>query len=675
MPCTAQRRSRLHPLALVASLFLVSFTSAQDLTVYTGAGTAPTSTTSLSPDATYTGLAAYDPTRLTPPSPPESPVTSFSLNVPNTPEAVAAANLQLSIPQKGNFLGFSVELSVANTIMGSSATNLKVPFLNYMSNIQNRAGAGAIVRVGGNSQEGSTIFTDALPDGGVLNKIKVSDNPTETPIINYSVDLFYLMRNITGLVGVDWYFGLSFNESAAEDQTGNVPLAAHWAQEILGANLLGLSVGNEPDLYVDHNKRTAPWGISNYVTEYDQMTQDIISQGSLSNQVAFLGPSTCCDVQGFELDDVFNAGWLNDNVQHLAAVTVQHYPTNNCKINGNIINAQDIFANFLNHTSAQSQVSPYLGNSAQVQSVGKELVMLETNTASCGGFPGLSDSFGAAMWLVDYALQMAWGNFSAALVHVGGQNVYYNPFTPPPSANDATKSWTTGSIYYSSLVVAETFGRSNASKIVDITPPAETDANYIYHPAYAVYEDDAVARVVLFNFIDDSTGANDVSVTVPANGAATVNVRYFRASSVSEQYDITWANQTLGTSFASDGRLYGDEQTIQITCTDGNCVVPVYAPSIAVVFLTEDALSASSPQAEATTSYGTTVVGSGDATVGTGALQTSNGQNVKGDGNGRTSKGNISGASRRIGCWTSGSGSMAAVAVAGAVLLGSSLLM
>lgn len=52
--------------------------------------------------------------------------------------------------------------------------------------------------------------------------------------------------------------------------------------------------------------------------------------------------------------------------------------------------------------------------------------MFETNTASCGGFAGISDSFGAALWGLDYALQMAHSNFSGALMHVGGQNVFYN---------------------------------------------------------------------------------------------------------------------------------------------------------------------------------------------------------------------------------------------------------
>ncbi|WWC99951.1 hypothetical protein V866_006860 [Kwoniella sp. B9012] len=632
----------------LASLSLLSLISAQSLTLYTGDTTATATSTASAAEGSYTGLAAYDPTVLTPPTPPETPVTSYTLTLPSNGQAVLDQGLSLSIAQKGNFLGFSVELSIANSLMGSSSTNMKVPFLNYMANIQNRAGVGPVIRVGGNSQEGSTIFTGGLEDGAVLDKIKVSSGVTDTPLINYSLELFYLMGNITSLVGADWYFGLSFNESAVDSPTGNVPIAAKWAQDILGEHLLALSVGNEPDLYVDHSKRESGWGVSNYVTEFDTMTQSILADNNLIDTTAFIGPSTCCQVEGFELDDVFNAGWLTSNVDNLAAVSVQHYPTNNCKINGNVIDPQAIFSDFLNHTSAQAQVSPYLTNSQTVLGVQKEFIMLETNTASCGGFAGLSDSFGVALWMADYALQMAWGNFTTALMHVGGQNVYYNPFTPPPSSEAATKEWTTGSIYYSTLVIAEAFGKSNQSKVVDISPSTDQDANNIYHPIYAVYENDAPTRVVLFNYIDDSTGANDLQTTINVGTAtSSVSVRYLRASSVSEQYNITWAGQTLGTSFASDGRLYGDQSTVTIQCTDGNCVIPVYAPSIALVFLTEDALSNSTPSADATTEYETSIVGTGSATVDKQALETSNGQSSSQ--NGGTSKGNSSsGAISRI---------------------------
>lgn len=58
--------------------------------------------------------------------------------------------------------------------------------------------------------------------------------------------------------------------------------------------------------------------------------------------------------------------------------------------------------------------------------IGKPFLMFETNSASCGGFPGVSDSFGATLWALDYGLQMAASNFSGALLHVGGSDTAYN---------------------------------------------------------------------------------------------------------------------------------------------------------------------------------------------------------------------------------------------------------
>lgn len=54
------------------------------------------------------------------------------------------------------------------------------------------------------------------------------------------------------------------------------------------------------------------------------------------------------------------------------------------------------------------------------------LIMFETNTASCGGFAGVSDSYGAALWALDYGFQLANMNFTHGMLHVGGQNTFYN---------------------------------------------------------------------------------------------------------------------------------------------------------------------------------------------------------------------------------------------------------
>lgn len=208
------------------------------------------------------------------------------------------------------------------------------------------------------------------------------------------------MLNISANTDTEWFFGISFNETAVSTDSTNVPLAAQYAAQILGTHLKGIQIGNEPDLYTDHQKRPAGWTAVNYVEEFGHTADDIIAQAPAVAAVEplFMGPSLCCDRDGFLFSDIMNAGWLNAHVDTISAITVQRYPQNNCGINGQYTNPQDIFGMYLNHTSAESLTAQYLDTALIATQAGKELVMMEMNTASCGGFPGLSDSFGAAMW-------------------------------------------------------------------------------------------------------------------------------------------------------------------------------------------------------------------------------------------------------------------------------------
>jgi hypothetical protein len=59
-----------------------------------------------------------------------------------------------------------------------------------------------------------------------------------------------MLRNISSLVNVRWYLGIPFND------TSNFRLGiAEQGQQILGDYLIGLQVGNEPDLYANHGHR------------------------------------------------------------------------------------------------------------------------------------------------------------------------------------------------------------------------------------------------------------------------------------------------------------------------------------------------------------------------------------------------------------------------------------
>ena len=131
------------------------------------------------------------------------------------------------------------------------------------------------------------------------------------------------MAEISTLTDTNWYFGLSFNESAVTSRSDNIPLAATQAQSILGDKLLGLQLSNEPDLYVDHQKRQQGYNVQSYVDEFSAIKSDILERGTIANEQFLVGPSVCCNVYGFETYDVFDAGFVDTNIDNLAALTVQ----------------------------------------------------------------------------------------------------------------------------------------------------------------------------------------------------------------------------------------------------------------------------------------------------------------------------------------------------------------
>ncbi|KAJ7592262.1 hypothetical protein C8J56DRAFT_1131806 [Mycena floridula] len=260
--------------------------------------------------------------------------------------------------------------------------------------------------------------------------------------------------------------------------------------------------------------------------------------------------------------------------------------------------------------------------------------MMETNTVSCGGFPGVSDAFAAALWGVDYSMQLAYSNFSGGMFHVGGLTAFYNPFTPPATNESSFHGWSIGPMYYATLVMAEAMGPTNASQIIDLQPNNNND----FTPAYAIYENGVPMRVALFNYMDDPTGASTLSVTLSLAGGnlPQVKVKYLLAPSVVSKYNFTWAGQTFGGVYESDGRLKGDPDVKTVTCNGGNCVITVPAPSMALIFLSDQALQES--DTGTTVTFPTTVFTQtlNTATVDASILATSNGHQgfTEGEGNG-----------------------------------------
>ncbi|KAG8731483.1 hypothetical protein FRC10_001693, partial [Ceratobasidium sp. 414] len=241
--------------------------------------------TSSAESATYTGSAAYDPTVLNPPAPPDQFNRDFTIELPQ------GGLPGLSIPQKGSYLGFSIELSVATRVVGTNSSILSVPFLNHIANVANRGGA-VRVRVGGNTQETAILRQEGFPDGRILVKTGSATTTTVTPHVEFAPDLVKMLAGIASLVKTEIFLGLNFNN--VQDPSNAVAFAA-LAEQTLGDNLQGMALGNEPDLYdrPGHNKRPEPYTFDEYMTEWGGIANALAANPGYTNKQMLMGPSTC----------------------------------------------------------------------------------------------------------------------------------------------------------------------------------------------------------------------------------------------------------------------------------------------------------------------------------------------------------------------------------------------
>jgi len=193
--------------------------------------------------------------------------------------------------------------------------------------------------------------------------------------------------------------------------------AAHRA---LGPYLAGVEIGNEPNAYGSHGFRALPWIAQGYVEEVGEYREAI---EALTPGVPIAGP----DVSG---SGAF-AEWGGEEAlaQKPALLTGHHYPLGCAQTPAPSI--EGLLSAVTREREARS-LATYL---AVAHANNIPLRIDETNTVSCGGVAGISDTFASALWATGYITQvMAAG--------VTGINLQGNPancagYTPLCAPNPA----------------------------------------------------------------------------------------------------------------------------------------------------------------------------------------------------------------------------------------------
>jgi hypothetical protein len=275
------------------------------------------------------------------------------------------------------------------------------------------------------------LESDPCPGGALARTLRTLGSPTlriggdsqdlagPAPAYHYAVppSFWPALGCLARETGVQLTVGLNFAEGPMGDETATIAAA----EQAIPASQLTFSLGNEPDLYgISHilpNEpgftvpayRPSPWTAGEYASEWATRRTHL-------GTIRIEGP------------DLAGIGWrvrvgrlLREDPPD--TMTVHAYPTVACGSAGPPTTAARLLSK---HTSV-GLVEKYDWLLATARAAHRGAVISESNSASCGGKPGVSDTPVAGVWAVRYVVAALLRGWSQVRFHMAATS--YDPFT------------------------------------------------------------------------------------------------------------------------------------------------------------------------------------------------------------------------------------------------------
>jgi hypothetical protein len=234
-----------------------------------------------------------------------------------------------------------------------------------------------------------SLGTGVLRFGGVSadTRIAWTDARTARPAWASGVVDADDFRQLAGLAAQSgWHIVLTLGIVHFEPQAAAREAAA--AKAALGPWLEAFEFGNEPNSYALHGMREEPWGLEQYNAQVAEYRAGI---EAAAPGVPLWGP----DVSGSSAFETWGPGEVVH--QRPTTLTGHHYPLG-CEQRKPVPSVTSLLSSPIWRREVGS-VRRYVTLS---QAAGLPFRMDETNSVSCGGVAGISNSFASALWAAGY---------------------------------------------------------------------------------------------------------------------------------------------------------------------------------------------------------------------------------------------------------------------------------
>ncbi len=299
----------------------------------------------------------------------------------SVPVNVSFARAHPGAPVPQDFLGLSFEVAALPQLAGYAANGNLATMLRSL-------GVG-VLRFGGVSADTITGWSgrSGSPPSWASGSVGARD-----------------LRGIASLASqTGWHVLLTLGLAHYEPEEAAHEAAT--AKVTLGEWLEGIELGNEPNSYAFHGLRPEPWTFVQYDAEVAGYRSAI---EAAAPGIPLAGP----DNSGSSAYESWGLGEAVD--QRPALLTGHHYPLGcNGRVPATITNLLSPQIRRLEVRSLRKYISVAEASETPFR-------LDETNTVSCGGVAGVSNTFASALWAVDYVAR-------AMSMGVAGINLHGNP--------------------------------------------------------------------------------------------------------------------------------------------------------------------------------------------------------------------------------------------------------
>lgn len=366
-------------------------------------------------------------------------------------------------------------------------------------------------------------------------------------------------------------------------------------------NDLQFEIGNEPDAFISNARRLNGYNIVPFVKEFNLLAKGLFSFGYAAAP-AFAKTNNTSSTSWS--DSIF---YLIDSSQgRIKTVTYHDYPLG---LSSNPTTVNTYLNKFLSNQysyDAVANISTGLAPSINTTNGrGLKLRMAEVNSVAGGGVDLVSNSFGAALWGIDYMFELVRsGCVGINFATEGGSTVYYSPFT---YSSTFTGSGKVGirPLYYGMLLFAKT-AQGNA-KLIKQTFTSAIDSNQI--KVWSVKDTTGVVRIMIINRGTSITDVTSATIRLTLPGRTTNAKVYLLKATSSNGLQDTTGVTIAGQSISNvTGVLVNSETTSTVIPSSSVYTITVKAATAVMVEIPPNPCIALSPSTTATARCGTGII-------------------------------------------------------------------